>query len=113
MSFKNFNDSQKDNACTVSRTNGRKQLQMLAQELSIQPFENQLVKEESIDDKRIVSKRNNDPWLKALSSCWMLICSAVRINEEESLSVLFEKYMRKRLRERFHGLLYYPGKSPE
>ena len=35
MSFKNFNQSQKDNPCTVSRTNGRKQLRMLEQELSI------------------------------------------------------------------------------
>ena len=34
MSSKNFNDSQSDNPCTVSRTNGRKQ--MLKQELSIQ-----------------------------------------------------------------------------
>ena len=32
MSFKNFNDSQKDNPCT----NGRKLLRMLEQELSIQ-----------------------------------------------------------------------------
>ena len=47
-------------------------------------FENQLVWEEWIDDKGIVFKRNNDPWLKALSSCWMLVCSAARMNEEET-----------------------------
>ena len=35
MSPKNFNDSQRDNPCSVSRTNGRKQLQMLEQESSI------------------------------------------------------------------------------
>ena len=29
MSFNNFDNGQKDNPCTVSRMNGRKQLQML------------------------------------------------------------------------------------
>ena len=37
MSFNNFNDSQKDNPCTVGHTNGRKQQQTLEQGLSIQP----------------------------------------------------------------------------
>ena len=37
MSFNSFNDSQKDHPCTVSRTNGRKELLMSEQELSIYP----------------------------------------------------------------------------
>ena len=37
VSSKNFNVSQRDNPFTVSCSNGRKQLQILEQELSIQP----------------------------------------------------------------------------
>ena len=39
--------------------------------------------------------------------CWG---SAARLSEEESRSVLLEKYVRKRLRESLCGLLIYPGK---
>ena len=39
-----------------------------------------------------------------------LFCS--RMSEEER-SVLLEKYVRNRPRERLRGLLYYPGKSSE
>ena len=37
MSSKNINDKQRDNPCTVSRTYGRKQLQILKQKWRIQP----------------------------------------------------------------------------
>ena len=43
----------------------------------------------------------------------LLLESSRRVSEEESRSVLLEKYARKSVRERLHGLLYYPGKSSE
>ena len=38
----------------------------------------------------------------------MLVCSAARMSEEESRSVLLKKYVRKRLRECLRSLLYDP-----
>ena len=42
-----------------------------------------------------------------------VVLSAARMSEEENRSVLLENYVRKRLRERLRGLLYYPEKTSE